>query len=329
MPYHLSPNGPTLCRAEKGGCPYARAGEPHFAMFADANTAYEERMAAAFGTIEVHKKGLKQRIREKTTYAARDAFVNATAMVLASAPVQNSVKAVRHIREIPNRTKLAVEKKSREAWGSLVAASKVVKSEVAQASAQAAYAALVSREHSRELTEFNAQQAKYRHELALWQSQMNSFYGRERTLSPAKLRSGDTIETAQGRMKVHRIKTNNGTVSVQIRDAKSGKFQKSITFSENTSVKLRRESRNLARGAQDRVSAGYRRAAAKVGSHVELTKKSWGAASSRVRVAANQQREVFDTLFGIDRSVQANRRAPKNAFASVPRLHGRTVIATS
>lgn len=47
--YHNTPNGPRSCRAEKGLCPYGKAGGEHYATQAEAQVAYEEKMNAAFG----------------------------------------------------------------------------------------------------------------------------------------------------------------------------------------------------------------------------------------------------------------------------------------
>lgn len=54
--YHNTPKGPRSCRAEKGLCPYGRAGGDHYETQAEAQAAYEKKMGEAFGLVPAHSK---------------------------------------------------------------------------------------------------------------------------------------------------------------------------------------------------------------------------------------------------------------------------------
>ena len=323
MPYHLSPNGPQLCHAKQGGCPYARAGEPHFDNVADANVAYEKKMAEAFGDFDTHRKTLKQRIKEKTAYALRDTFVKAAGAVVASKPIQATVRAVRYVKETPARIESSITRAANEIWRNLSTGLAQIDQTFEAAQARMRYEAFVAMERNRAFQEQQRVQAQYQFELAQWRHQMDSYYGKERHVAANKLRAGDVLETPTGRVKVHSIRTVDGTTTIQTRDAVTGQFRKSEKISSGTSIALRRQPRNEVRGVlRDRVASGYRRAQERAGSYVEKTKNVWGVASDRVHVAASKQREVFDTLLGIDRTVHARHALPRTAISGIPRFHG-------
>lgn len=330
MPYHLSPNGSRLCKATKGSCPYARAGEPHFSNLADANRAFEEKMANTFGGVEPFKKSLEQRATEAILYTPRDAFVKAIAGVVASAPIRNMVKAIQAVRNAPENARVVIAEKSRMVWANLVEVKETDPQIAAEAARRMAYDMWLRQAEQEKLRAYHAAMVRYRQDLATWRSQMDTHYGKERNLSPNQLRAGDMVETSDGRMKVHRVSLKNGVASVQIRDSRSGQFRKSLQIPQNAIVHLRRPSRDEIKGSiTGRVSAGYRRAIAKTGSYVGETKRVWGVATDRVKLATNQQRTAFNTLLSIDRSAQMSRRASRNAFSPMPRFHGSKAIATA
>ena len=60
--YHLSANGPRLCRAGERPCPL---GGEHYSSVADAATAYDTKMLEAFSSFEPHKKTLGAKLKEK------------------------------------------------------------------------------------------------------------------------------------------------------------------------------------------------------------------------------------------------------------------------
>lgn len=49
--FHITEEGPKPCSAEHGGCPYAKAGQEHFANEKDAAQFYEKSMAESYGKL--------------------------------------------------------------------------------------------------------------------------------------------------------------------------------------------------------------------------------------------------------------------------------------
>lgn len=97
MKYHVTPDGPRKCRAEQGQCPYAAAGQPHFAKQEEAQAHFEQTMEESFGAAPSVKRGEKvrqaayrtqDRVAEKITESraaaaratqrAKDSFRNTT-----------------------------------------------------------------------------------------------------------------------------------------------------------------------------------------------------------------------------------------------------------
>lgn len=49
--YHISDQGPRICKASVGLCPYGKRGEPHFDDIQSAQTHYESDMATKHGLV--------------------------------------------------------------------------------------------------------------------------------------------------------------------------------------------------------------------------------------------------------------------------------------
>lgn len=94
--YHVSPNGPRLCKATVKGCPYG-SDDAHFSTQAEAQAAYEQKMAEAFGTLETVKRTKKEGLRQ-TGYQMRDTALDTAYMVKAALPVEEARKAIAQVR---------------------------------------------------------------------------------------------------------------------------------------------------------------------------------------------------------------------------------------
>lgn len=81
MKYHNTPEGPRPCRAEKGLCPYGRAGGEHYGTQREAQVAYEAKMTEAFGTTRTLGKG--ERLRQET-YHQGDRLLQGGKTILAA-----------------------------------------------------------------------------------------------------------------------------------------------------------------------------------------------------------------------------------------------------
>lgn len=95
MKYHVSPDGPRKCDVDEDnpnsrGCKYAIAGEPHFNNIDEANTYYQEQLAAAFGVIEPIRVGTRAR---NAAYKAEE-NVRAAATAVKEAP-RNAARAAK------------------------------------------------------------------------------------------------------------------------------------------------------------------------------------------------------------------------------------------
>lgn len=114
MRYHITPNGPSRCRAKtEDSCPYGRAGEPHYDNIEEASAAYDAKLKATFNTFDTIKKNTGRKTKE-TVYKASertvdgvktardfaiDRMIASGKAVKASAPVQKTVSALRKIKE--------------------------------------------------------------------------------------------------------------------------------------------------------------------------------------------------------------------------------------
>ncbi len=92
MTYHISPNGPSKCRAKQGKCPYGADGADHYENVNEALMVYEKRMTETFGGFE----GVKRTVAQKRTikvYQTSDKLRGYAKKVSNSAPVVASYYA--------------------------------------------------------------------------------------------------------------------------------------------------------------------------------------------------------------------------------------------
>lgn len=74
--YHNSPNGPRICKALQGGCPYGRAGQPHFDSQIEAQKAYETDMNQQYGVVPKISKIDQARFKHYRTLDKNGALKN-------------------------------------------------------------------------------------------------------------------------------------------------------------------------------------------------------------------------------------------------------------
>lgn len=54
--FHITEEGSKKCSAQKGGCPYLKAGAPHFETEQEANQFYEKQLNDSYGTFSPLKQ---------------------------------------------------------------------------------------------------------------------------------------------------------------------------------------------------------------------------------------------------------------------------------
>ena len=107
MRYHNTPNGPRVCHAEKGRCPYGAQGYPHFDTRAEAETAYEKSLAQSFGSFDTLKKTTSEKMRQGA-YEGADRMLATARKVVASEPVRRTVNAINTVKSTPQRARQGV-----------------------------------------------------------------------------------------------------------------------------------------------------------------------------------------------------------------------------
>lgn len=316
MAYHVSPNGPSLCHAKKGRCPYGADGENHFPTVAQATEFYENKMAEAFGGFEKIKKAAPQKRKERA-YKLRDSFVSLGYAVKASPPARKAVNAVKAVRNAPIAVLAKVNEMKAKAWKgySNVAsftrgASALISIEARQARARySAYAARVSAENAILLKEYEEHRSAVNARRAEVKQIEANLGGKLRPATADKLQIGDKLENGTT---ISKLKTVNGATVVTTRNPSTGRFGKTVTLEADSPINVIRPRRQLMRQAgaaykNVRTAATYR--ATMAAGNVQMkTRGAFDAAKGRVTYAAALQRQSFDALRGIDRTMIQNRQ---------------------
>lgn len=311
MAYHVSPNGPSLCHAKQGRCPYGADGENHFATVEQAATFYEEKMAATFGDFEKIKKTNTQRRKERT-YALRDRFVSLGYAVKASAPVKKAARAVQKVKDTPQNVVAKVQAIKNNAWrhiSKIANVSRELSNEAAAASKvvrarYSAYTAKVRDENAKLLSEWQAQ-AKVAEAAHAAKKEVEATYGGKlRASSPAKLQVGDRLENGA---LISKLKTVDGVITATTRDPRTGRFGKTLKLSEADSVNVIRPRHQVLRQIGPAYSyarsAAVRRTNAVANSVTLKARGAFDTTKTRVRQAAALQRESYNALFGVQHKV--------------------------
>lgn len=277
--YHNSPNGPRLCKAEKGLCPYGRAGEEHFETQAEAQVAYEAKMADAFGGLETVKKTASERGRQ-ATYQKRDALVAQAKLVKASAPVQNTVAALRAIKETPQRVEASLRR-----------AEERVQARADQAAVATEAFVKAMGPKLKELSSDYKTQYQALNSLGTSPSTPKLKAGKASGLLPGdKLADGGTVRS---------VLISGDTVTVHVRRANGTLGQKN-TYSMSEKIPYQRVTKRQSRG-----SAFAGRAQQKLND---------SPLYQRVQAASDLQRQAFHTLRGADmEQVAARKQARREA----------------
>lgn len=313
MAYHLSPNGPSLCKAKKGRCPYGQNGENHFDSIAEAGEAFETRMREAFGGFEGVKKSQSQKQKENL-YKIRDKAVFASYTVKASAPVQQSVKAISAIKETPVKAIAAVyaaQDKAFKAFSKVVAFKNAVKLEAKESAARirANYASFVKKAEEDLVRRATIAQDKLlERKIKSTRKSMleSSMGGKLKTRNASTIQVGDKFING---MSVTRVKTVNGNVVIGTRDPSTGRFGKSFTLAPTDSFEIVRQKGELSRKISQKAvyarNAAMKRARVAASNATLQTRGAFNTAKNRVKQAAQLQRESYYALRGVNRSLAA------------------------
>lgn len=122
LKYHISSNGPRICKADVRECPYGVQGEPHFSSYEDAITAYNNKMVEAFGGIDTIKLNAKQKLHKtyyktqekaiktnETIQNLRTRFINNIKLVKVTGNKRNIAKTLQKIRYAPMLARISFE----------------------------------------------------------------------------------------------------------------------------------------------------------------------------------------------------------------------------
>lgn len=293
--YHLSPNGPRLCKAEKGLCPYALAGGEHFEHHADAQAAYETRMAQTFGMfdpksvsrVEKTRQGMYQERDEvlRSVREARTGVENRIKSVKASAPVQATMKTLALVRRYPARIENKIQKLE-EAMHARAAQARVRRDQQVAylsskynrvATAMAPMLAPVPGDYNLNVTALRPAKVK-----------VQNPDGPQKVTTAFKLQKGDRLESG---LYVVSVKDEGDSVRVMLRNDK-GHRAGSLAYKDTDRVMIRRKTKRELRSGVERTKP--------------LTRFKESAFFQRVQQASQLQKEVVATLVRVDRSkVQA------------------------
>lgn len=315
MAYHVSPNGPSLCKAKHGRCPYGADGENHFATVTQASAFYEERMAQAFGGFETVKRNSAQ-IRKEKYYTKRDKIASFGRKLQRSAPAVKAVEALKSLRSAPADVKLKLKKAKRDAIKTYAVASALsrqasvelqARSQVAKAEAKVAFTKASDEtkarfnEYKRTALEANARRVEAR-------EVEKNLGGKLRPQTLDQLQIGDRLENGNV---IAKFKTVNGITTVTTRNTATGRFGKSEVLQAGAALSVIRPRRNLLRQAGKAYSssrtAAVERTRATMNNVSFRTRGVLDTTRSRVTHASSLQREAFRALIGVDREGIAKR----------------------
>jgi len=315
MAYHVSPNGPSLCKAKHGRCPYGADGENHFATVGQAAAFYEERMAQAFGGFETVKRTGSQARKEKY-YAKRDKIASFGRRLQRSAPAVKAVEALKTLRAAPADVKLKLKKAKRDAIRTYAVASALsrqasielqARSQVAKAEAKVAFAK-ASDETKTRFNEYKKTALEANSRRLETRETEKNLGGKLRPQTLAQLQIGDKLENGNV---IAKFKTVNGVTTVTTRNTATGRFGKSEVLQEGATLSVIRPRRNLLRQAGEAYKSS--RTAAVARAHATANNVSFrtrglvDTTRSRVTHASSLQREAFRALVGLDREGMAKR----------------------
>lgn len=318
MAYHISPNGPSLCRAKQGRCPYGAFGQNHFATVGQASRFYEMKMTEAFGGFEVVTKTGKQQRKEKA-YNFRDRFAAVGRSVKTSSPVAKSVEALNAVRHAPVASVMRAKELSSKAWRSLGkvaysanSISKDAAREIAVARQRySAYTARVGAANEVRYADYQKHVAQNRARRTEAKLTEETLGGRLKPTSASRLRVGDKLE---GGSTITKLKTLDGSLKVTTRNMATGHFGKSLKLSPSSSIGVVRPRRQLMRQAGEAYkntrAITSHRIAVVANSALTRSQGYLEAARSRLKLAEPLQRQSLESLIGIDRRAIQWRGAP-------------------
>jgi hypothetical protein len=317
MAYHVSPNGPSLCHAKQGRCPYGADGENHFATVSQAASFYEEKMTKAFGGFEAVSKTGGQKRKEKA-YSYRDRFAALGRAVKATAPVVKAMQEVKKIHDAPIATIAKVRAAKSKAWQTYskvaVVTRQVSKDLITEASKvrarYTAYAARLSAENEVRVQEYQKMMAEASARRYSSKAVSTSVSGKLRPERADKLVPGDKLENG---ITVAKLKVVDGATVITTRNPSTGRFGKTLTVPAGEKIKVVRPRRQLARQAGEaykNVRAATTQRSRATASAVTLRSRgAYAELKTRTVHAAALQRQSFEALRGIDRQLIENRQA--------------------
>lgn len=315
--YHLSPNGPRLCKAQHGGCPYAAAGEQHYASQQDAQAAYEARMAQSFGTVETVKRSPAERMRQ-ATYSGRDE-VRATAragrdrlreqarLAAASPQALAMTDTLRRVRELPAKANARIstfearmEERSRDAQARRDVQAAAIREKANRVGEKLKVSSRRAPEAAQAVpTTIRAVAAKRA------EAQAN----RTRFAAAHRLRVGDRVEGHT----VAKVIDNGDSIRIHLRSDK-GTFVGARTYADRDVVPFKRASKRALRQGGERPRTPFRES----------------AFFKRVKAASELQRETVRTLMGVDARKLRHDVARDNRKKPLPERYRRaTAVAAA
>jgi hypothetical protein len=316
MAYHVSPNGPSLCHAKQGRCPYGADGENHFATVSQATEFYEKKMSDAFGDFETVKKTGKQKRKEKA-YTYRDRFIAVGRAVKTSPQVLQAVKEVKALKDAPLATVARVQALKTKAWkgfSKVATTTRRVSADVATEASKArarynAYAVRVSAENKIKILQYHADildATATRYEAKSAQLELG---GKLRAETADKLVPGDKLENG---ITVAKLKVVDGATVITTRNPTTGRFGKTITVPAGEKISVVRPRRQLARQAGEAYktvrTAAVQRTAATANSVQLKSRGAFAELKGRATYAAALQRQSFEAIRGVDRQMIQNRQ---------------------
>lgn len=307
MKYHNSPNGPRPCKADVRECIYGSSGAPHFDTQAEAQSAYEEKMAESFGAFDKVKRSKSEKVRQ-SSYRGIDKTFETIRKVKASQAVAKTVETMTAVKESPQRAKVLGNKWINKAKAKYRASKREFNSILANAKVEQVLknenyfenyeAAELDRRRKKTEAELNAElsprtksmkeraiEAGYN--VSVQVKSMKNDLGKievASTKNASNVKIGDKLPDGS---KVGMIMNDGDRVTITTID--DDYKITSTTYSDSDTIKTTRT-------VSDKVSS---------------IKKS--PFYSRMRTAAKQQREVFYTLTGYSNKKATQERSEANS----------------
>lgn len=290
MSYHISPNGPRLCRATTGVCPYTAQGDDHYPTQAEAQVAYETRMAEAFGAVESLKKSPIESARQ-AGYKVRDEVrlmastaLNQAFLVKATPQAKQAGEFLQALRSFP-----AVAVRRIADWDDKVKAEALERAATRE-ERMLRLQAMAAQSRTRIAATTVAAPAEVKSRFSSYRDSLRKSREpkapRQKVTAAHGLRVGDTVDG----LTVAKVFDQGESVKIHLRSS-AGTFAGKREYKDTDLVPYYRTGKREANG---RVSA---------------SRRPWRETkfAKRVKAASKLQKEVVKTLFSADASARLPR----------------------